>query len=552
MDLSKNVRRIPRLIPMVLLGAGLLSPGIARAQLPVTDDSYTQQNSPNANFGNAGTLAILASPTASRNVYIRVSLSPLPAGLTGSNISIATLMLFTNTVSGAGTFDIYLVTSPWTENSITFNTAPGLGALVASGIAVPALGAKDYVIANVTSALQAWMNGAPNDGLAIVPSAGSTVSATFDSKESTTASHDPIISFVIVSAGPQGAPGAPGAQGPTGPIGPQGPQGPVGAMGPQGPTGLVGPPGVQGPQGPAGPNFLAIAQLRWYQVNQAALINLNGVVPNPSPGQMIFDGANMWVTNYGHTSGGYVTKIRASDDAILGSFAVGTGPYGITFDGVNIWVANFTGNTVTELRASDGSVQTTIPVGNNPETLAFDGGNIWVPCSNGGMGGTVYKIRASDGTVLQTISTGPNPLNAIFDGANVWITDGTANLISKYRVIDGTLLGTFPTGAAPTGAVFDGTNIWVSNSQSDNVTELRANDGTNLGSFPVGHGAFPGVFDGQNIWVPSSSSNIVTKLRASDGASLGTFPVGQSPVPVAFDGSNIWVGNANDNTLNKL
>jgi hypothetical protein len=56
-----------------------------------------------------------------------------------------------------------------------------------------------------------------------------------------------------------------------------------------------------------------------------------------------FDGVNIWVTNPG-----YVTKLRASDGAILGTFDTGAGAIGIAFDGANIWVANQTANTVTK------------------------------------------------------------------------------------------------------------------------------------------------------------------------------------------------------------
>jgi DNA-binding beta-propeller fold protein YncE len=43
-----------------------------------------------------------------------------------------------------------------------------------------------------------------------------------------------------------------------------------------------------------------------------------------------------------------VTKLRASDGANLGTFPVGTEPYGVAFDGANIWVANSISNTVSK------------------------------------------------------------------------------------------------------------------------------------------------------------------------------------------------------------
>ena len=67
----------------------------------------------------------------------------------------------------------------------------------------------------------------------------------------------------------------------------------------------------------------------------------------------------------------------------------GEDPYGVAFDGANIWVANENSNTVTKLRASDGALLDTFPVGHKRYRIAFDGVNIWV--ANGGSG-TVSKL----------------------------------------------------------------------------------------------------------------------------------------------------------------
>ena len=45
-------------------------------------------------------------------------------------------------------------------------------------------------------------------------------------------------------------------------------------------------------------------------------------------------------------SGDAVTKLRASDGANLGTFPVGSGPYGVAFDGANVWVTNQALNSV--------------------------------------------------------------------------------------------------------------------------------------------------------------------------------------------------------------
>ena len=64
-------------------------------------------------------------------------------------------------------------------------------------------------------------------------------------------------------------------------------------------------------------NPLQIALLHWYDANLTTTFPVGS-----APSGAVFDGANIWVANY---IGGSVTKVRASDGAILGTFAVGSG-----------------------------------------------------------------------------------------------------------------------------------------------------------------------------------------------------------------------------------
>jgi len=73
-----------------------------------------------------------------------------------------------------------------------------------------------------------------------------------------------------------------------------------------------------------------------------------------------------------------VTKIRAADNAVLGTFPAGDGPYLLTSVGDSIWVTNFNSDSITKLRASDGVNLSVTNVGANPWGVAFDGANIWV------------------------------------------------------------------------------------------------------------------------------------------------------------------------------
>ena len=86
-----------------------------------------------------------------------------------------------------------------------------------------------------------------------------------------------------------------------------------------------------------------------------------------------------------------VSKLRASDGQVLGTYPVGIGPIGIAFDGANIWVANYSSNNVTKLRASDGVGLGAYAVGTGPLGIAFDGAKIWVTNYGGGYANTVSR-----------------------------------------------------------------------------------------------------------------------------------------------------------------
>ncbi len=267
-----------------------------------------------------------------------------------------------------------------------------------------------------------------------------------------------------------------------------------------------------------------------------------------SPRGLAFDGTNIWVVN--NAVNGTVTKLRASDGSVIGTYSVGTSPNGIAFDGTNIWVTNFSSHNVTKLRASDGSFVGTYPVGNSPNGIAFDGTHIWV--ANQGSSNNVTKLRASDGSLVGTYPVGSNPRGIAFDGTNIWVVNYLSGNVTKLRASDGSLVGTYPVGSLPPSIAFDGTYIWVANSGSGNVTTLRASDGSLVGTYPVGSAPMGVAFDGTHIWVTNFNSNNVTKLRTSNGSVIGTYPVGSGPSGIAFDGTNMWVANGGNGTVTRL
>jgi hypothetical protein len=85
-----------------------------------------------------------------------------------------------------------------------------------------------------------------------------------------------------------------------------------------------------------------------------------------------------------------------------------------------MWVANSGSLFVTKLRASDGAVLGSFNGANtiegNPLQPAFDGTHMWVTTS----AGYIRKFRISDGAQVGGFFTGTNPGNIAFDGVNVW------------------------------------------------------------------------------------------------------------------------------------
>jgi hypothetical protein len=195
-----------------------------------------------------------------------------------------------------------------------------------------------------------------------------------------------------------------------------------------------------------------------------------GTFPTRTPESVAFDGANVWAAGLG-----LVTKLRLKDGKNLGTFAgFGSGVTTVAFDGANIWLATDGapgGSSVTKLRASDGALLGHFPVGDAPRAVVFDGANVWV--ANSGSN-NVTKLRASDGASLGTFTAGAGPEGLAFDGVNIWVTNFATNNVTKLRASDGANLGTFPVAQWPHGIAFDGANIWVTSEGSNSVTRIPA------------------------------------------------------------------------------
>ncbi len=177
----------------------LMSASIVQGQLTPSQDAYTDTAKSTTNFGTATTLNVQSATGSIQTSYMQFDLSSIPTSYTGSNIAKATLKLYVNSVTKAGSFNVDFVNGSWSENKITASMAPALGGTIAGSVPLTSANKNDYVTVDVTSALQAWLNGSQvNDGIALV--ANSPLVSTFDSKENTGTSH-PVELDVVYASG---------------------------------------------------------------------------------------------------------------------------------------------------------------------------------------------------------------------------------------------------------------------------------------------------------------------------------------------------------------
>lgn len=233
----------------VLLVANLLLVHGLLAQDPaLTGDVTISAAAPTTNY-NSGTPAQTLNISAGNAGLAQFDLS---AYSPSAVVNAAYLQVYADQVTTAGTLNFTLVTSPWTESTVTFATQPTTAGSPFTFIGVTT--ANSVVLVNVTSQVQAWIsNPATNFGVEITGTGGTGI--LLDTKENTATSHPAqLIISVAGAAGATGATGVTGVTGLTGPAGARGPSGAQGAAGGTGPTGSTGATGATGPSGPAGAN----------------------------------------------------------------------------------------------------------------------------------------------------------------------------------------------------------------------------------------------------------------------------------------------------------
>jgi hypothetical protein len=178
------------------------------------------------------------------------------------------------------------------------------------------------------------------------------------------------------------------------------------------------------------------------------------------PTAIAYDGQRLWTAN--STSISIITFNPVTVTNVSTGFS---NPQGLIYDGANMWLTDNLGGSVDKIHKLDstGTILLSVDVGNTPVNPAFDGTNIWVPNFISNNVTVVRAVGSLAGTVLATLSGNglTNPVTAAFDGERVLVTDqgGTA-AVSLFKASDFTPIVTNIGSTGSFGACSDGLNFW--------------------------------------------------------------------------------------------
>ena len=127
-------------------------------------DTYTDQGSPDSNYGTATMLRVGRSATSLRH-YILLGLpAALVAFVTSHNYTSATMSLYVYDPKNIAP-DVYALSSSWGELTVTYNNQPGVTGTAVAGPSLSPAGWKNYDIKTI---IGSWIDGIyANNGLTI-------------------------------------------------------------------------------------------------------------------------------------------------------------------------------------------------------------------------------------------------------------------------------------------------------------------------------------------------------------------------------------------------
>jgi hypothetical protein len=206
--------RIPALV-FAILTLCSVAPTHA-VDIPPEDDALVYETGANAgyNFGAGPNLVVVSTTGSRRWSYLRFDPARyLPTGTVAADIKHATLRLYVNSLTTAGSVDVYACPSAWNEGKAHWNGSGGTAAgtniswnnrPVPTGSPLATFTVSsgenaDFVVLDITGLLQDWITN-PGSNYGIVLEPNGTVNLAFDSKDTFDTPNRPAIDVVLADS----------------------------------------------------------------------------------------------------------------------------------------------------------------------------------------------------------------------------------------------------------------------------------------------------------------------------------------------------------------
>ncbi len=497
----------------------------------VSGDSFTLSSNANGTNGASPNMQVGGGGRA----LIQFRLPATPAGATFLR---ATLVVYVNRVTQAGTFEVAPVRARWTEEAVTDATFPTLASPTAIRVAVSS--ASEYLTVDVTAAVRDWLGGSANQGLALT-AADARTQFVIDSKENTATSQAPRIELHY--SGPAG---------PAGPAGPQGPPGPAGPAGPAGSSGATG--GSRREDGaPAALTSQALFR-RWGEARSILAAVPVTAEPNetnlhilpPDPVGLESDGESILLLSVGR-----LIRVRRNNPGIASNLALDTAnpqfpPTQVTpgrvlvHTGGALWRA---AESLFRINPEYLADQSGFPLPFNARRIAFDGKFFWVAGSN-----RLAKISSS-GEILLDLNPAGSLGDVAWDGSSIWLARQDAGTLLKLNpatgAVDGEIQVCTPSSPIPS-LVFDGESVWAACADDGKVVRVRpevVGVRTDLVTLTATTGGRPVhlEFDGITVWAANQATGAFQQLNGKGQVAQSVlYPGAAQALLVRFDGQFLW------------
>jgi hypothetical protein len=131
--------------------------------LTATQDTWVDQKKSGSNHGTDTTMDVRSKTNQGGRALVEYDVSSIP---TGSAVDSALLRLCATVVPNqTRTYDAFRVTAAWAEASVTWDSQPTVAAAATASTTTPA--SSGCMTWMVTVDVQAWADGAPNNGLQV-------------------------------------------------------------------------------------------------------------------------------------------------------------------------------------------------------------------------------------------------------------------------------------------------------------------------------------------------------------------------------------------------